>query len=123
MKLITKSLNHVALHVLDVAVSIDFYQNVLLLESLPRPAFDFAGAWFRLGTLQELHLIGERDNPVFSGSRSNHFALEVDDLDAWAAHLATVGATFRPPKTRPDGNRQIFITDPDGHSVELVAFV
>ena len=42
-------LNHVALHVADVAVSESFYRDVLQLEQLARPAFDFPGAWFRFG--------------------------------------------------------------------------
>ena len=112
-------LNHVAITVADVGHSCDFYQRVLRLTSLPRPAFDCPGAWFRLGTNQELHLIGERGEPVFSGSRGNHFALQVDDLAAWQKHLQQVGADFQPMKQRPDGAWQIFLRDPDGHYVEL----
>lgn len=117
-----RALDHVALHVADVARSTAFYANVLLLQQLPRPAFDFPGAWFRLGTCQELHLLGHRQEPVFSSPRGTHFALEIENIDAWAAHLQAQKATFRPPKARPDGNLQIFVIDPDGHWVELVAY-
>src|SRR4051812_27676212 len=96
-----KELNHVALHVADVSKSVAFYQTVLRLEPLPRPAFDFPGAWFRLGTNQELHLIGDRSSPVFSSNRGTHFALMVDDLDAWGSHLQRTGADFTPSKRRP----------------------
>lgn len=65
-------LNHVAIHVSDVETSCEFYRNVLQLESLPRPAFTFPGAWFRLGAQQELHIIGERGEPVHSHNRGNH---------------------------------------------------
>jgi catechol 2,3-dioxygenase-like lactoylglutathione lyase family enzyme len=112
-------LNHVAIHVADVAGSCAFYENILRLPALPRPAFDFPGAWFRLGTGQELHLIGRRAGQVFSGSRNNHFALRVDDLDAWEQHLTASGAVFQPRKQRPDGAEQIFLADPDGHFIEL----
>ena len=112
-------LNHVALHVSDVARSCEFYARVLRLSPLPRPAFDFPGAWFRLGTQQELHLIGRTDEPVEPRSRNNHFALQVEDIAAWENHLRMVGADFRPPKPRPDGARPIFIRDPDGHYIEL----
>jgi lactoylglutathione lyase len=112
-------LNHVALHVADVARSCEFYQRVLQLPPMPRPAFDFPGAWFRLGTNQELHLIGERGEPVISSGRSNHFALMVEDLSAWEKHLQKVGADFRQKKPRPDGAWQIFVRDPDGHAIEL----
>lgn len=117
MKII--ELNHVALHVADVARSCEFYQRVLQLASMPRPAFDFPGAWFRLGTQQELHLIGERGDPVISSNRSNHFALMVDDILVWENHLKTIGADFRAKKQRPDGAWQIFVRDPDGHVIEL----
>ena len=112
-------LNHVALHVADVDRSSEFYREVLRLEPLPRPAFTFPGAWFRLGTNQELHLIGERVEAVVSGNRGNHFALRVDDLDSWEAHLQRAGADFRPRKRRPDGAWQVFLCDPDGHTIEL----
>jgi lactoylglutathione lyase len=116
----TISINHVALHVADVPKSVRFYAEVMQFEQLPRPAFDFDGAWFRLGTVQELHLIAGRENEVMAGSRSNHFALEVTGLDEWQAHLKIKNATFKPAKTRPDGLRQIFVQDPDGYFIELL---
>ncbi|MFO1499739.1 MAG: VOC family protein [Verrucomicrobiota bacterium] len=112
-------LNHVALHVAEVDRSCQFYRNVLRLEPLARPAFTFPGAWFRLGTQQELHLIGERKEIVHSHHRGNHFALRVDDLIAWARHLEEKQIAFRGPKSRPDGAEQIFLQDPDGHVIEL----
>jgi len=112
-------LNHVAIHVAAVAPSCDFYQQVLGLAPIPRPAFDFPGAWFRLGVRQELHLLGARNEPVIAGRRSNHFALLVDDITAWEAHLTQCGANFQPQKKRPDGAAQIFLQDPDGHVIEL----
>lgn len=112
-------LNHVAIHVADVARSCAFYERVLCLVPIARPAFDYPGAWFRLGPTQELHLLGERGEKATSGSRRNHFALRVDDLEAWEAHLTQSGAVFRPKKQRPDGAWQIFLCDPDGHFIEL----
>ncbi len=112
-------LNHVAIHVSDVEKSCAFYAGVLRLEKIPRPAFGFPGAWFRLGAQQELHLIGRSDEPVLPRSRNNHFALRVEELDSWEAHFKKVGADFRPRKQRPDGAWQVFLRDPDGHAIEL----
>lgn len=112
-------LNHVAIHVSDVEKSGEFYREVLKLEPIPRPAFSFPGAWFRLGARQELHLIGDRDQPVHSHNRGNHYALLVDDLDAWEDYFQKRGVVYLPRRTRPDGAYQIYVTDPDGHVIEL----
>ena len=114
-----QELNHVAIYVTDVNRSSQFYREVLQLESMPRPAFSFPGAWFRLGSSQELHLIGDRGTPFLRTNENNHFALKVDDLDAWERHLAQVGANYRPRKQRPDGAWQVFLRDPDDHVIEL----
>jgi catechol 2,3-dioxygenase-like lactoylglutathione lyase family enzyme len=116
---LVKSLNHVALHVADVDRSVLFYRDVLRLQPILRPAFTFPGAWFQLGVDQELHLIGERKQEVVSHNRGNHFALLVDDFDAWERRLTDLGVHFVPRRTRPDGALQLFIIDPDGHYVEL----
>ena len=114
-----RELNHVALHVEDVATSCEFYERVLELEPMTRPSFQFPGAWYRLGTTQELHLIGERTDPVHSGNRGNHYALLIDDMDEWEAHLQNLEVPYRERRTRPDGAFQIYVKDPDGHTIEL----
>ncbi|HMC09898.1 MAG TPA: VOC family protein [Pirellulaceae bacterium] len=112
-------LNHVAIHVVDVERSAAFYRDVLRLEPIPRPAFTFPGAWFQLGIDQELHLIGERNREVVSHNRGNHFALLVDDFDAWEKYLTDRQVNFAPRRLRPDGALQLYVIDPDGHYVEL----
>lgn len=114
-----EQLDHVALHVSDVSASVRFYHEVLELESLARPDFDFPGAWLRLGAAQELHLIGDRDEPVISSNRGNHYALKVADIEGWTEKLTQKGVSFRGPNPRPDGAKQIFFEDPDGHVIEL----
>jgi len=112
-------LNHVALHVADLEKSVAFYRDVLRLEPIPRPAFNFPGAWFRLGVDQDLHLIGGRDRDVNSHNRGNHFALLVDDFDAWEKYLVDNKVNFAPRRVRPDGALQLYVIDPDGHYIEL----
>jgi lactoylglutathione lyase len=112
-------LNHVALHVADLEPSVAFYRDVLQLQPIPRPAFSFPGAWFRLGVDQDLHLIGGRAREVISHNRGNHFALLVDDFDAWEKYLTDRNVNFAPRRTRPDGALQLYVIDPDGHYVEL----
>lgn len=119
-----KQLNHVALHVNDLAASVQFYNHVLNLPEMPRPGFDFAGAWMLIAPAtssapaQELHLIArppETDMPP----RERHFAMLVDDISAAEQHLREKQWPFTGPHHRPDGARQIFLKDPDGNVVEL----
>lgn len=111
-------LNHVALHVRDLKASMHFYGEVLGLPQLPRPAFDFPGAWFAFGN-QELHLIYDADLNSAS-RRHHHFALLVDDTFAAKAELSAKGITeFRGPAPRPDGAMQLFFHDPDGYLIEM----
>jgi lactoylglutathione lyase len=113
-------LNHVALRVRDVDASIRFYRDIIGLPVLPRPDFNFRGAWFRIGTYQELHLIeGGTGRPDEDSARDNHFALRVTDFEASAAQMQVANVVFRGPVRRPDGARQIFLKDPDGHVLEL----
>ena len=112
-------LNHVALHVEDVERSVAFYRNVLGLEEIPRPAFDFPGAWLRLGDDQELHLIAGRQQEPQVRSGANHFALMVEDMDVAEKVLEERGAEVSARRTRPDGAFQIYLEDPDGHTIEI----
>ena len=113
------ALNHVAIPVADLARSQHFYEHVLRLPSIERPAFDFEGRWYQLGTDQELHLIRRGPATPNRTIRDHHFALLVDDLDVWESHLQQIGTAYQPRKRRPDGAMQIFLVDPDGHHVEL----
>ena len=44
----TEDLNHVALHVSDLDASRKFYGELLGLEKIKRPDFNFPGEWYRL---------------------------------------------------------------------------
>jgi catechol 2,3-dioxygenase-like lactoylglutathione lyase family enzyme/uncharacterized protein YunC (DUF1805 family) len=123
-----KSLDHVTLVVKDLNRSRRFYVDVLGMREVPRPAFSFAGSWFQAGATQ-IHLIlefsgsgpaGNLVPPTQRTSRTHHFAFLVDDAVAALAHLEKHQVPLvSSPKPRPDGYMQVFVTDPDGHVVEL----
>lgn len=113
-----EELNHVAIYVKDLDASYRFYYEILELQPLPRPAFNFPGAWFKLGSSQELHLIGIRNEELIF-HKNHHFALKVKSAKQAEALLLQKGVKFRGPKARPDGAIQIFLQDPDGYHIEL----
>ena len=78
-------MHHVALCVADVPEALKFYVDVIGCEQRSdRPDFGFPGAWLDAGT-QQIHLMAFGD-PQQSMS---HFALQVDDIDAWCQHFDT----------------------------------
>lgn len=121
-KLTISSFNHVALQVSDIEHSANFYAHVLDLQEIPIPAFDYPVRWFSLGDNRELHLIGREEDGASTGIRGNHFALEVTNILQAEKHLQAMGVNYMPIKLRPDGARQLFLTDPDGHYIELSEF-
>jgi catechol 2,3-dioxygenase-like lactoylglutathione lyase family enzyme len=125
-------LDHASLLVSDVERARRFFTGALGLEEIPRPdGFSFPGAWLRVGA-QQLHLVGETEpgrasetNPAYErpeieGGIANHVAVTVDDLPATLARLRGHGVEPGPLNDRGDGVTRSFVTDPDGHVVELM---
>jgi catechol 2,3-dioxygenase-like lactoylglutathione lyase family enzyme len=111
-------LNHTAIHVADLERSVAFYRDVLQLEQMGRPDFNFAGAWFKIGPDQELHLICKEEGD-YTVPLERHTAYRIPDMAAAKAHLDSLGLEYDGPRNRPDGPLQLFLNDPDGHVVEL----
>ncbi len=130
-------LHHVSIPVTDLERSRRFYREVLGLSEIDRPPFDFAGAWFALGDGQ-LHLIvhaGQPSPPTFRtgkpiDSRDVHFAIRVADFRAAVRDLRSKGydekaadpfLRLRVNENATAGFPQVFILDPDHHTIELNA--
>ena len=126
-----RSIDHVTLVVADLERSRAFYADLLGMQPISRPPFSFDGSWFQAGATQ-LHLIREHPESGPAGNleprhrvgmRSHHLAFEVADASAAVAWLRDRGVPIvAEPKFRPDGALQTFVTDPDGHLVELTSF-
>lgn len=123
-----KSIDHATFVVKDLDTSREFYEGALGMEFVPRPNFSFHGAWYRAGETL-IHLILEHDRSGPAGnrveqpsrnSRTWHVAFSVDDAQASYERILELNIpVIDPPKSRPDGACQVFISDPDGHVIEL----
>ena len=108
------AVHHVSINVRDVDEAARFYVEQLgLVRRNDRPDFGFAGTWLDAGG-QQVHLI-EGDPPAAVGQ---HFALQVDDLDAAVAELRSRGVHVSDPSPVGSG-RQAFLSDPSGNGIEL----
>jgi glyoxylase I family protein len=128
-------LHHVSLTVSDLECSRQFYREILQLEEMDRPKFNFPGAWFRLGKEQHLHLI-VHTNSTFRGlkgvdGRDLHFAVRVKSYRKAVEFLLSKGyredmddLDLHKMKLQPHataGFPQIYIMDPDRHVIEINA--
>ncbi len=115
------SFDHYTIEVNDLEKSLFFYHKILGFPLLPRPDFDFAGAWIDISKGQALHLIlSTEKTTIASSSRKLHFAFshpKIEELKAYLIQFNTI--TIFPIKTRPDGIKQLFVKDPDGYFIEF----
>ncbi len=109
-------IDHVAINVGDVSRAKSFYGGVLKLKEVPRPpSFDFAGAWYRIGTV-DLHLVSRGD--VDAPSR-RHFAFWVSDVHALAKAVEKAGYSITWDTYKIAGIDRFFTRDPDGNRIEF----
>jgi catechol 2,3-dioxygenase-like lactoylglutathione lyase family enzyme len=107
--------HHVAICVDDVDAAISFYTDVLGCRVREdRPDFGFPGAWLDAGS-QQIHLMQFAEAPKPLG----HYALRIDDADAWASHLEAKAIEHQLSPHVVGAGRQVFLRDPAGNQVEL----
>ena len=122
--MIARRAHHVSFAVADLERSRAFYEQVLGLEPIPRPEFGIPGAWYGAGNV-EVHLISTPAgldvgrSPATLSPLANHTAFAIDDYGAALARLHARGVEVL--ETHPGVGPQMWIRDPDGNVIELVA--
>jgi glyoxylase I family protein len=122
-----QTIHHVSVPITDLERSRRFYSDVLGLTEIPRPAFSFAGAWYRAGD-RDLHLIVGERSTFREGkgidSHDVHFAIRVRSYRGAIAHLEALGYGPDTMRVNPAGTAgfpQIYVLDPDRNVVEINA--
>ncbi|RXZ83563.1 glyoxalase [Paenibacillaceae bacterium] len=121
-----EGIHHVSVVVTDLERAKHFYDEVLgFVESPDRPAFDFPGAWYEIGTMQ-IHLLVHEPALTVRGTRmidtrDGHFAVRVKDMQPVLSRLDQYGIAYRNKPDSITGWHQLFITDPDGNIIEFNA--
>jgi len=117
--------NHLALSVIDVNKSAEFYKNVLSLTEITNRTKMDGIRWFSLGEGKELHLISTvKENVTIN--KAVHLALTSPNFDSFVISLDKKKIPYsdwpgNPNKIniRADGIKQIFFQDPDGYWIEV----
>jgi lactoylglutathione lyase len=114
---------HVALSVADIEKSRAFYKDFLGFEepfSLNNPDGSLSLTFIKINDLQYIELFPGLEP---GADRLNHLAFQTDDAERMRAYLAARGVKVpdRVPKGRI-GNLNFNITDPDGHTIEIVEY-
>jgi catechol 2,3-dioxygenase-like lactoylglutathione lyase family enzyme len=129
-----QAIHHVSLSVSDLERARAFYRDVLGLREIPRPPFDFPGAWLAAGETQHLHLIVHANSTFRTGkgldNRDGHFAVRVGNYWETVEELRAKGYSEDAPdlhrrmRVQPSGTAgfpQIYILDPDRNVIEINA--
>ena len=121
----TFTFNHIALSVLDVNQSVQFYQKVLQLEEIENTASNSKTRWLAFSDGKQLHLIPRPDSEIKT-NKAVHFALAISDLTSFIAHLEKLGIeysdwrdTLNKDYVRKDGIKQVYFQDPNGYWIEI----
>ncbi|HEY2155376.1 MAG TPA: VOC family protein [Isosphaeraceae bacterium] len=115
---------HIAVYAHDVDKTTAFYRDLLGYAEpfrLKRPNGDLHLAFVKINDRQFVEVFPEK---AAGTDRLNHIALEVDDAEAMRAYLGSRGVKV--PEKVPVGrigNANFNITDPDGHTVEIVQYL
>lgn len=113
------AIDHYTILAHDVDASRDFYVDVLGLRDGERPPFDFPGAWLYVGDVPTVHLVGGRSKGSTDTGSIDHVAFRGSGLSAMRERLTAADVDFKERTVPGFGLTQLFVTDPDGVTVEI----
>ncbi|WP_153798274.1 VOC family protein [Foetidibacter luteolus] len=118
-------INHVAIYVVDLQKSGNFYMNILGLDTIPEPFHDNKHIWLRIGPGASMHIIQGADVPK-EYYKNNHTCFSVESVTDFIETLKKHSIPFEDVSgnqmvysKRIDGVKQIWLRDPDGYWLEI----
>ena len=122
---LAKKLLHTRYRVNDLEKTVDFYKNVLGLEEVRRhksprgSELAFLKAPESEETVEICHY--PSSGPVEVQEDLTHLAFEVDSLEEFGKHLASLGMEYSDgPTMKETGGGFAFIDAPEGYEIELI---
>ena len=120
-----RRLLHTRYRVNDLERTVRFYKEVLGLEEQRRHKSPRGSELVFLKAPESEELIElcfyPASGPVQVQPDLTHLAFEVDSLEAFGRHLATLGIKYSDgPHLKPDGGGIAFIDAPEGYEIELI---
>jgi lactoylglutathione lyase len=119
------ALNHIALYVVDLKTSTDFYKNIIGLDTIPEPFHDGRHTWFSVGPKSHLHIISGATTKT-EHNKNTHLCFSVASVEEFVKKLAKHNVVYEnwpgakmKITTRVDGVKQIYFKDPDGYWIEI----
>ncbi|NNE58211.1 MAG: dioxygenase [Hellea sp.] len=104
----------------DLAVTKEFYENMLGFTSGLRPEFKFPGLWLYANEKAILHVIKVDKMPNPRKGALDHMAFRGEDINALLRQLKSAGLEYRLKRTpHPWEQWQVFFKDPNGVDVEI----
>ena len=116
-------LHHVSFLVSDINIALDFYQDVLGLQTEnSRPDLGYPGAWLKLDEGRQIHLMqlpnpDKNANRPEHGGRDRHAAFIIDSLEGITSKLESNNIPFTLSKS---GRKAMFCRDPDNNALEFI---
>jgi len=125
MKTIARKLLHTRYRLNDLEKSVDFYKRVLGLQEVRRHKSPRGSELVFMKAPESEELIElcyfPSSGPVQVQPDLTHLAFEVDSLDEFGKHLASVGLKFSDgPTLKPDGSGFAFVDAPEGYEIEIM---
>ena len=119
------SFDHLALSVVNVEKSAEFYKSILNLNEITNKTKVDGIRWFSLDDGKELHLISIVEGEI-KINKAVHFAVTTSSFDAFIKRLTLMNIDYsswagenQKITVRADGIKQVYIQDPDGYWIEV----